>query len=100
MEYGFTQRQIEAVTKLVEALYNGNNKVGSIVKNEKIEMFKDADNNFYISFYSKMAGELAGSTTTIYYMQIDSFGVRTNLNEKHDSFYLIELFSTLEPITL
>jgi hypothetical protein len=63
-------------------------------------MFKDEDNNFYISFSRKTAGELTGSVNTIYYMKIDSFGVRTNLNEKYDKFYITELFSKLEPITL
>ena len=98
MNKDFTTIQIEAITKVIEALYNGNTKIGTIVRNENIQLFKDNENNCYISFDSAKQGELAGVEVRTHYMKINALGERTNLSEQHDDFYLQKLFSELELI--
>lgn len=95
----FNSKQIEKMQEIVKEFYRLNNAFNSGTKIENIKIFKDDNNNLYISYLGKYMS-IEGATIGDYYLKIDSEGKQERLNYNMSSLDLKNYFQTLKQVTL
>jgi|688.fasta_scaffold747390_1 hypothetical protein len=95
----FSNKQIEKVQDIIKEFYRLNNTFNSNCRIENIKMYKDNENNLYVSYTGKYTG-IDGQTIGDYYLKIDSNGNEEKLNYSMNLTDLKEYFETLKQVNL
>lgn len=95
----FNSEQIEKMQEIVKEFHRLNNTFNSGTKIENIKIYKDDENNLYISYLGKYVG-IEGPTVDDYYLKIDNKGKEERLNYNMSSLDLKNYFQTLKQVTL
>ena len=98
MQY-FNLKQIEKIQEIIKSFHTTNNNIGTNNKIDNIKMYKDDENNFYVSYLGTYFGP-DGETVGEYYLKVDANGNQTRLNYEMNNLELKEFFKTLKQITL
>ena len=100
MEYNFTLEQMDSTKKFIDALHASTTQVGSNFTATNIKLFKDNDNNVYIT-YNSASYSADGERWTIFYIKINQDGTREVMNDSDMSpMQLAKYCETLEQIRL
>jgi hypothetical protein len=95
----FNLNQVEKIREIIKDFHKNANNFGLNSKAENIKMFKDDENNFYVSYLGTYLGP-DGETADEYYLKVDSEGKQERLNYKMTAIQLKEFFKTLTEIKL
>ena len=95
----FNNKQMEKVHGVIKEFYRLNNTFNSNCKIENIKIYKDGEDNLYISYSGKFMG-IDGQTIGDYYLKINPIGEEEKLNYTMNTVNLKEYFQTLKEVKL